>query len=151
MQRTKAFRSRRRLLGGTFRQGAIVLLSLALLTACASTSTASRDKAIEQRAQARWDALLAGDYATAWSYLSPGYRSALSVTDYEISMRTRRVQYTSAEYQSHTCEEAACTVQVMVGYRVVKPAQGVPEWNSKSAVEERWIQLDGKWWFLPES
>jgi hypothetical protein len=131
------------------RQSSILALCLLALSACA-TSPAARDKLIAQRAQARWDALLARDYETAYSYLSPGYRSTTSVTDFEISVRARRVQYISAEYRSHGCEEAVCTVQMMVGYRVVRPVVGLPEWKSTSLVEERWINSDGGWWFLPE-
>jgi hypothetical protein len=129
-----------------------VTMGLALLTlAACATSPAARDKAIQQRAQARWDALLAKDYATAYSYLSPGYRSSVSVTDYEINVRARRVQYLSAEYRSHSCEEAACTVEIMVGYKVDRPLSRLPEWKGTSLVEERWVFTDGKWWFLPES
>jgi len=134
---------------GLLRRLSILALCLPLLAACAATP-AARDKLIEERAQARWDALLARDYEAAYGYLSPGYRSTTSVTDFEISVRARRVQYISAEYRSHSCEEAVCTVQIMVGYRVVRPVVGVPEWKSTSLVEERWINSDGGWWFLPE-
>ena len=131
------------------RSASILALCLLVLSACA-TSTVSRDELIQERAQARWDALLARDYQTAYSYLSPGYRSTTSATDFEIGVRARRVQYTSAEYKSHSCEEAVCTVRMVVGYRVVRPVQGLPEWKSTSPVEERWINSDGGWWFLPE-
>ena len=130
------------------RSSVLVLFFLAL-SAC-TTSPEVRDRAIQERAQARWDALLAGDFIAAYQYLSPGYRSTTSATDFEISFRTRRVQYISAEYKSHACEETACTVQMMVGYRVVRPVAGLPEWKSNSLIEERWINSDGKWWFLPE-
>ena len=130
----------------------VIAASLCLLTlvACATTSPAARDKLIEQRAQARWDALLARDYATAYGYLSPGYRSATSVTDFEIEVRSRRVLYQSAEYREHSCEGASCTVRMMIGYKVVRPVAGLSEWKSSSLIEERWILTDGQWWFLPE-
>jgi hypothetical protein len=130
---------------------AILATALLLATACATTSTTARDREIEQRAQARWDALLAGDFDEAYSFASPGYRSANSAADFEISYRTRRMQYTSAEYQQHSCEEAVCTVSMLVGYRVVRPARGLDEWKSTSMVEERWIETQGQWWFVPES
>lgn len=125
-------------------------LCLLTLAACATTSPAARDKLIEKRAQARWDALLANDYAAAYGFLSPGYRSTTSVTDFEIDVRSRRVRYQSAEYKGHSCEESTCTVQMMVGYRVVRPVQGLPEWKSSSLIEERWILSAGEWWLLPE-
>jgi hypothetical protein len=127
-------------------------LCLLALAGCATSSpTAARDALIQQRAQARWDAILARDYATAYSYMSPGYRSATSITDFEIGIRSRRVQYLSAEYNSHDCQEAVCTVKMMVGYKVVRPVAGLPEWKSGSLLEERWINSDGGWWFVPEN
>ena len=133
-----------------FRLAAALGLCLLMLGACA-TSPAARDKVIQERAQARWDALLARDYATAYEYLSPGYRSATSATDFEIAFRSRRLQYLSAEYQGHDCEESACTVRMKLGYKIVRPVAGLPEWNSNSVVQERWINSGGKWWYLPES
>ena len=126
-----------------------VLLVVALLTACATDPVARRDATIAERAQARWDALLAGDFATAYTYLAPGYRSAKSAADFEISIKTRRVRYDSAEYREHLCEDRVCTVKIWVAYTVPRPAQGVPEWKSRSMVEERWIEVGGEWWFSP--
>jgi len=127
----------------------VLMVSLLALSACA-TSPAARDKDIQERAEARWEALLARDYATSYAYLSPGYRSTTSVTDFEIGVRARRVQYISAEYKAHSCDETVCMVQMLVGYRVVRPVAGVPEWKSTSLLEERWIYTNGEWWFLPE-
>jgi hypothetical protein len=127
------------------------LLAAALLSACATDPIAKRDDLIAERAQARWDALLAGDFATAYAYLAPGYRSAKSAADFEISIKTRRVQYNAAEYRSHRCEGKVCTVSVWVGYTVPRPAQGVPEWKSNSMLEERWIEVGGEWWFSPDN
>jgi len=134
----------------SWRRFGVLALAVLALSACAS-SPAARDKTIQQRAQARWDALLAGDYETAYTYLSPGYRSATSVADFEINLRTRRVQYVSAEYKGHRCEEAACSVQIRVGFKVVRPLAGMSEWKSTSLLEERWIYSNGNWWYLPES
>jgi hypothetical protein len=126
------------------------LLCLATLAACATTANDNRDQLIPQRAQARWDALLGRDYAAAYAYATPGYRSSTSLTDFEIEVRSRRVSYTGAEYREHRCEDAACTVNISVEYTVVRPAAGIPEWQSTSMVQERWIYSEGEWWFLPE-
>lgn len=126
-----------------------LLLLVALLSACAA-SAPTRDEVIPERAQARWDALLAGDFGTAYGYLSPGVRSTMSATDFEIAFRLRRIQYLSAEYREHSCGDDVCTVKMIIGYRVVQPLAGVPEWESESAVEERWILSGGEWWYLPE-
>lgn len=125
------------------------LLAVALLSACATTGP-SADNEIGERAQARWDALLEGDFATAYSYLSPGYRSRISVVDYELSTRMKRVQYRSAQYQEHTCEKDVCTVQVKIEYKVAKPVPGVAEFVGENTIFEQWIKSDSNWWFLPQ-
>lgn len=139
-------------LGGAPRSAAtvLVLLLVMLLSACATTSTAEPEDIVRDRAQARWDALLVGDFETAYSYYSPGFRSATSVVDFAIGIRMRKVQYLSAEYQDQSCENNVCTVQFKLGYRVAKPVPGVDNWESEGVVSEQWIKSDGEWWFLPQ-
>ena len=126
------------------------LICILTVASCATTSKDNSDQVIPQRAQERWDALLAKDYAAAYAFATPGYRSSNSVTDFEIEVRSRRVLYTAAEYREHRCEDTVCTVKIAVNYRVVRPAPGVPEWKSSSVVEERWVFSEREWWFLPE-
>jgi hypothetical protein len=124
----------------------VCLLVLVLLVAC--TSTTVKIESLEERAQSRWDALLSSDFATAYAYSTPGYRSSLSVVDFEIGFRTRKVFYTSAKYLDHSCESDTCTVRMTIGYSVVGALRGVAEWKSKTAVEEKWVRVDGQWWFF---
>jgi hypothetical protein len=128
----------------------LVLLAVVLLSACATTPTASPEDIVKERAQARWDALLDGDFATAYSYYSPGYRSAMTVVDFEIGIRMRKVQYRTAEYQGHSCEKNVCTVRFKVGYQVAKPVPGLSDWESVGMVSEQWIKSNSEWWFLPQ-
>ena len=51
-----------------------------VVSACATTTSTS--DVIEQRATARWDALLSEDVEAAYEYLSPGYRSSVSYKQY---------------------------------------------------------------------
>jgi hypothetical protein len=95
------------------------VLIFSLLSACATSGSKSGEEKIENRAQARWDALLAGDIETAYGYLSPGYRSSVSLIDYGVDLRVRRVHWTSATYKEHSCENKICDVKFIVGYRIV--------------------------------
>jgi hypothetical protein len=125
-----------------------VLLLLMLLSACATTP--SPDEVVKERAEARWEALLSKDYATAYSYYSPGYRSTTSVTDYEIGIRLRRVRWTSAVYLKHDCEENICSVSFRMGYRVGSPVPGVSTWDGYDKITDQWVKTGGEWWYLPE-
>jgi hypothetical protein len=120
-----------------------------LASSCATTQPAKTD--IKQRAQARWDAVMAGDYDTAYGFYTPGYRSSHTRVDFEIEMRVRRIEWTSAEVQESSCEADVCTVVTRVGYMVKRAVPGVPVWNSKKNLEEKWVRTQGTWWFLPEN
>lgn len=126
----------------------VTMLTL-LLGACASTGT-TKAHPVEERAQQRWDALLSRDFDTAYSFYSPGYRSANSRVDFEISQRTRKVAILAAQVDGSECSADACTVNASVQYRVGSPVPGVSKWESSSKLQERWVKTDGKWWFVPE-
>ena len=128
----------------------LALLVVMLLSACATTPTASRDEIVKERAQARWDALESRDYAGAYALYSPGYRSAVSVTDFEVNLRLKRIRWTSATYQAHTCDENTCTVSFKVGYKINSPVPGVTVFNGWDVVNDKWVKTGGKWWYLPE-
>jgi hypothetical protein len=129
---------------------AFILPAVMLLSACATTATAPPEDIVKQRAQERWDALLSKDYATAYSYYSPGYRSTTSATDFEIGIRLRRVRWTSAEYLDHNCDESTCTVRFQLGYQVHSPVPGVDVWNGFDTIDDQWIKTGGEWWYFPE-
>ena len=125
-----------------------VVMMVSFVAACAST--AKQDTGIKQRAQARWDAVLSGDYDAAYSFYSPGYRSSTSRVDFEIGMRVRRVRWTTAEVLESSCTADACTLTTKMGYTVARPVPGLSEWKNSSEITERWIRTDGEWWYVPE-
>jgi hypothetical protein len=136
-------------LSHVFRHCAIALLLAALVSACATTAKPAVTD-IKQRAQARWDALLKGDYDTAYGFYSPGYRSAHSRVDFEIAVRSRRVRWTSAEVKESSCKADVCKIKTRVGYAVAGALPGVPVWKSKQDMQENWVRTDGQWWYLPD-
>jgi hypothetical protein len=119
-----------------------------LLSACAATQT--NDNGIEERAQARWDALLAKDYATAYSFYSPGYRSSTTVVDFEISQRVRRVTWIDAKVGESSCTADVCTISTLATHRVVRPVPGITAWENDNLITEQWVRSNGEWWFVPK-
>lgn len=136
---------------GTAIRWLAVTLSLAFLAGCASTAGPAAVDPVRERAEARWQALLAGDLETAYTYYSPGYRSANSVIDFGVSWSMRRVQFTAAEYGGHQCEESRCKVTFETGFKVDKPVPGMDVFEGSQTVEETWIKTDGQWWFVPKN
>lgn len=126
----------------------IVLAGL-LLTGCATRQT-TPEEIVKERAQARWDALLSRDFATAYEYYSPGYRSKFTPVDFEIEMRLRKVKLTSATFQDLSCAENSCTLNYRIGYQVGAPVPGISSWTGYDYMEDQWIKTGGQWWYLPE-
>ena len=128
----------------------LVLLFVILLSACTTMPAASPEENVKERAQARWDALLSRDYSGAYALYSPGYRSTVSVVDFEIHFRMRRIRYSSAEYLDLSCEENTCTVRFNLGYRVNSPVPGVNAWDGYDVIDEQWVKTGDEWWYLPQ-
>ena len=122
---------------------------LAVLLGGCAAAPKSQDDIVIERAQQRWDAVIAGDLETAYTYYSPGFRATNSLIDYGVSMRVRKVRWTSAEYKSHDCEESRCSVVFDIGYKVGAPVPGVSVYEGSDVIEDRWIKTDGQWWFVP--
>lgn len=140
-------------IGAHLARGARVVLALLtaslILAGCASVP-ANKDQPVIDRAQARWDAIIAGDLESAYTYYSPGYRSANTLIDFGVSERMKKVAYTSAEYLEHECEDSRCRIRFDIGYRVIKPVPGMNVYESKTAIEDVWIRTSGQWWYLPK-
>lgn len=127
------------------------MLTGVFASACAGKAPVpeSPEVSIAERAQHRWDALLGGDFETAYGFYSPGYRSTRSMIDLAFEYRLRRVGWTSAQYKEHRCAENACTVIFDMGFTVAMPVPGLNKWDGKQTVKEKWIKTGGQWWFLP--
>lgn len=122
-------------------------LAAVFLSACATSG--AQNQVIIDRAKARWEAIVAQDFDTAYDYYSPGFRSSLSRFDYEFQMRKRRIVYNAAQFVSHYCEESRCTLTFQVGYGVTRPLPGVGTWENKKLMVETWVLTDGEWWYVP--
>jgi hypothetical protein len=151
MVRNKHFRPGRHLRATAW--SFAIMLGALFFAGCASQATTpeSSPESVAVRAQNRWDALLAGDFETAYSYYSPGYRSTTSVVDYAVGIKLRRVRWTSAEHLEQDCSENTCTVRFRVGYSVIGPVPGVDKFDGSNFQTEKWVKTDGQWWYLPKS
>lgn len=135
-----------------FKQGhlRIILLSGLALAVSACASIPAKEQGIPTRAQARWDALLTGDFQTAYGYLSPGYRSSVSLNDYQRKLLIQRVQWTGASYLQSDCLETTCKIRISLDYRITGALPGVRVYEGKRTITEDWIATDGQWWYVPK-
>jgi len=128
-------------------KGLALLCGLLLLSACATTAPKAPD--IQERANARWEALLSGDIAAAYEYLSPGYRSSVSSLQYQRAILLKRVQWTGVEYRAHECTETSCNVKFVLSYKVAGALPGVRSYEGKMDIEEPWVMVGKQWYYVP--
>lgn len=119
-----------------------------LLSACATTSQTGA--IIEKRATARWNALLSDDLAGAYEFLSPGFRSSVSSTQYQRSILVQRVKWTGARYVESDCTETTCKVKISLGYTVYGALPGVKSFDGTQIINESWVLSDGNWYLVPD-
>jgi len=123
------------------------LCAALLLQSCAAAG--KRTETIEDRVNARWAALLGNDVATAYQYLTPGYRSSVSLDQYKRAIASRKMKWTSAKYIKSDCDENTCTVQVEIGFTVYGVLPGVKSMDSSQFANETWILVDKNWYMIP--
>lgn len=108
-----------------------------------------RPESLEDRAQARWDAMVAGEFEEAWSYYTPGYRETTPAADFAQDMRRRPVRWTGAEILVSDCEGDRCEVTARVSYRVPSAPEGISDMEPERHVRETWIRTRDQWWYAP--
>ncbi len=124
--------------GGPGRLAAVVFA--AVLVGCAGVAPRSDEAVVKQRAQARWDALVKGDFNAAYGYFSPGSRSVMSAMDYALSLR--RGFWKSAVIEKVECGSAqSCEVSATIEYEL----KGL---RTKTPLRESWIRDGSEWWYL---
>jgi hypothetical protein len=109
-----------------------------------------KEVSLKDRALNRWNLIIAGDFARAYDYLSPGYRSTRERQDYVTVMNQRPIRWSKANVFDEACESAdACTVKVQLDFQIEMPVAGVGKVDSLSVVDEKWLRVDGSWYMLP--
>lgn len=126
--------------------GTAVLLAAVLLAGCATLPGASREEIVRARAQARWDALVAGDWVKAYGYSTPAYRDAVDLYGFR-AKHDGLIKFRKAEVLDVACEETACKVQLQVTFT---PPQDIPSPDLTTVIEDRWVSEAGNWWRYSE-
>lgn len=132
--------------GRSVRSCAAVMTVSVLLAACASTPPAPEVR-VAQRAQARWDAMIKGDFRAAYAFLSPASRA---MTHYDLWAATRKptaTEWKGASVVKVECRDAqVCKARVNINHQPL--VGGGSLGTISSAVDETWLIDDGEWWLL---
>jgi len=105
------------------------------------------EEIVAERAQARWDALIAKEYAEGWSYYTPGFRQHTSAEDLGYELRGRPVQWNQAKVRGVDCEPERCEVRISLEYELIAGPGAVRGMPVRTPISEIWLLIDREWWY----
>ena len=124
-------------------RGVLGRLSVGMLAVAmwgCATVPSNPEAELKQKAQARWDALVKGDFIAAYGYMSPGSRSIISASEYTSSLRAGF--WKSAVVEKVECGSAqSCDVSATIEYEHLGR-------RTKTPLRETWIREGQDWWYL---
>lgn len=133
----------------------LLVVLLFLMSAC-GTSENLRDNHAKldpaspgARAVALWRAKIKREFAKAYPYYTPGYRSKTSLLQFVDNFPGGRVVWNDVEYAKQECGPVKCQVWVDITYSYLNPAPGVDSLSNTRRVEETWLLIDGVWYYSP--
>lgn len=118
-----------------------------MLTACTTIGNAqSPEEAITQRANERWNALIAGDMAKAYTFSTPGYRAVVSADAFKntigISGRWLDAQVVRVECDT----PQRCNAVIRLAFTTLFPGRGRD--RIETHINETWLIEDNQWWIF---
>ncbi len=129
--------------------GWLALLASLALSACASVgSSKSPEEQVRQRAAERWQALIAGEFSRAYTYITPGFRAIISPDGYRNRIGNA-LTWVGSEVVSVNCPEASkCLARLRLDYKLLLPGKNMDKITAH--VDETWLLEDGQWWIFQD-
>ena len=126
-------------------------LALAACGGGTAVKAPANDSALEKRSVERWNLLIARKAEKAYDYLTPGTRTTESREKYAADMNNRPVHWESVTYIDRKCDDPdACTLQLQATFSVNMSAKMGHDVQSVTLLWERWVRVNGQWYYLPE-
>lgn len=109
--------------------------AIGLFAGCAAVPVKEPAELVAARAKDRWLALIDGDLARAYTFLSEGTRQAVSLERYQSGIKPGL--WRKAEVDAVECKESVCKVRLLVTYdhRMMK--------NVTTPLNETWLIENG--------
>ncbi len=128
-------------------------LWLLVLTACATgpLSPEAERALLQKRVEARWDAVLRGDYDLAYDFATPSYRKVYSrkhfFNQYARQVEPESVKVVKIEFQNP--ERTVARVWIDLGFSATGWGSN-PVIHTSTVVKETWVKEEGRWWRVEE-
>jgi len=119
--------------------------------AAGKTETSTPEGRVGERAQARWEALIAGHIKEAYAYLSPLYRKTMPYEQYRYTVHGVGL-WSGARVLGVQCRPGQCQARVEVKARFRMRHIPTPR-TAKDVVTETWVYDSGAgdWFLAPRS
>lgn len=117
------------------------------VAACATLGPTKPEEVVRERAQARWNALLAGEFVKAYRYMAPSYRAIVAENRYA-NQFGGGVAWVDAKVIRVSCTEERCTARVEITFRPIM--KGRPGETVTTGYDETWIREEGEWWMYQQ-
>lgn len=115
------------------------------LAGCAGLQPLTTEQIVAERAEARWNDLIKGNFEKAWDYTQPGFRAVVPRDRYFRRFQNGG-QWTGVQVHQVRCEAERCTVRLRISAKVlVAPFKGQ---EIATAMDEVWVREDGQWWYF---
>ena len=124
------------------------IAAIALMAGCATVGGAlapdaspeAKRAAVRERSEARWQAILKGQYAAAYEFFSPASRQVVSLPAFE--ERLKRVGFREVKVEAVECDGETCKVRISITYdhRLMK--------GIVTPAGETWIIDQGRAWYV---
>ncbi len=121
-----------------------MLSGVVLLSACAGLQEMGKtpEELVRMRAESRWQAIIAGDWESAYSFSTPAFRSAVGLAAFTDRLRGA-ANRKGVEIRSVTCQQATCDVVLRLVFQPLMP-RGHGELTTD--MNERWVEVAGRWY-----
>ncbi len=125
----------------------LILLATVMLASCQS------NESLETSVNNRWAAIVNDELERAYEYFSPGYKEVENLKSFKLRIATAKIQmnWKQGQYAGSECEtETICTVKVLVDYTYTFPKRSMGNVDVQTELDENWINIDNKWYFVPK-
>lgn len=110
--------------------------------------TTPQQAQVRDRAAARWQTLLAGDLAKAYTFTTPAFKKNTTETAYVAGLG--KAQWHGAEVIYVTCATPeSCVARVRVDLKVALPRTTMNKITTH--VDENWLLDEGQWWLSDDT
>jgi hypothetical protein len=123
--------------------------TLLLLAGCSEVfePPPTPEEVVAERAQARWDALIAGDWEKAYSFASPSFRAVADLDRFRMKLGDGG-GWQGAEVKKVECEADVCQATVGIKFKPPFQMRNAFEQPLETHYRERWILEDENWWIF---